>query len=135
MEDITSHSGPWIGLSIQDGTRISEKITLRFSGPKFSGEGNDKDGLFNLEGEYDPEDQWVNITRAYTVAPQNPSQVGYPFIYIGKWDGSMVSGRWMMSTIPSYGGTFEMWPEREELSMDMALEDALQRLVHSEPMR
>lgn len=115
--------------------RISEKIMLRFSGPTFLGEGNDKDGLFNLEGEYDPDDQWVNITRVYTVAPQNPSQVGYPFIYIGKWDGSMVSGRWMMSTIPSYGGTFEMWPEREELSMDMAIQEDVQRLVHSEPMR
>lgn len=135
MEDIRSHSGPWIGLSIQDGLRISEKISISFSGLKFLGEGNDKDGLFNIEGEYDPDDHWVNITRVYTVAPQNPSQVGYPFIYIGKWDGSMVSGRWMMSTIPSYGGTFEMWPEKEELALDLAAEVDLQRLVHGEPMR
>lgn len=119
---MSEHSGKWVGQSIQDGRRITEAIMIAFEGSNFTGSGWDSDGLFDLTGEYDCHDQMVQITRQYTKAPKNPSQVGYPFIYIGRWDGTLVAGRWMMSTMPSYGGTFEMWPEGEEEAFDFMSE-------------
>ncbi len=122
MKEFTSQSGPWVGQSIQDGFRLTEKIMLAFKGNTFSGNGSDVDGDFDLEGEFDPADQMVNIIRRYTFAPRNPSQIGYAFIYIGRWDGYQVSGRWMMSTHPGEGGSFEMWPESEEEARERAIE-------------
>ncbi|MBX3119208.1 MAG: hypothetical protein KF784_09095 [Fimbriimonadaceae bacterium] len=122
MKEFTSHSGPWVGQSIQEGFRLTEKIMILFSGNHFVGEGTDVDGDFNLEGEYDPSDQMVNIVRRYTRVTRNENQVGYPFIYIGKWNGYEVTGRWMMSTSPAQGGPFEMWPESEEEAQERAIE-------------
>lgn len=107
-------SGPWLGQSVQDGLRITESITLTFHGDTFLGNGSDKDGLFNISGEHDPSDNAVSMTRVYSYSPQSPAHVGYPYLYIGRWDGYQIHGRWMMSTHPAYGGTFEMWPEDEE---------------------
>ncbi|MEQ1823376.1 MAG: hypothetical protein ABL949_12780 [Fimbriimonadaceae bacterium] len=114
MRELTSCSGPWLGQSIQDGLRITENITLTFHGSNFLGNGSDKDGLFNLDGEYDEGDDGVMMTRVYTYSPQSPGHVGYPYIYVGKWDGHQIHGRWMMSTHPGYSGPLEMWPEDEE---------------------
>jgi hypothetical protein len=114
VRELTSCSGPWLGQSIQDGLRITENITLSFHGESFLGNGSDKDGLFNLSGEHDPSDNGVMMTRVYTYCNIAPEQAGYPFIYVGRWDGHQIHGRWMMSTHPAYGGTFEMWPEDEE---------------------
>lgn len=122
MKEFTSLSGPWVGQSIQEGFRITEKIVLLFSGHRFTGEGTDVDGDFSLEGEYDPADQMVNMVRRYVRVTRSENQIGYPFIYIGKWDGYQVTGRWMMSTSPAYGGPFEMWPESEEEARERAIE-------------
>lgn len=122
MKEFTSLTGPWVGQSIQEGFRITEKIMIAFKGNAFTGSGSDLDGDFDLEGEFDPADQMVNIIRRYTVAPRNPSQIGYAFIYIGRWDGHQVTGRWMMSTHPGEGGSFEMWPESEEEAKERAIE-------------
>lgn len=97
-----------------------------FHGESFSGRGIDVDGEFDLAGEYDPGDDAVSIVRTYISAPRNPDQVGYPFIYIGRWDGYQISGRWMMSSRPAEGGAFEMWPEDEEVPMPvLEAEEAL----------
>ncbi len=117
MRELTSLSGLWTGQSIQEGFRLTEKITLFFTGDSFRGHGTDVDGEFDLAGEYDPGDHAVSIVRTYAVAYRNPEQVGYPFIYIGRWDGYQNSGRWMMSTLPAIGGSFEMWPQEEEVAM------------------
>jgi hypothetical protein len=123
MKSLTEQSGPWIGQSVQGGIRIHETVSLRFSGNLFTGEGTDSDGHFHLDGEVDPSDDAVQITRRYVVAPKNPGQVGYPFIYLGRWDGYVISGRWMMSSHPGEGGTFEMWPEDERsLSLEQTAE-------------
>ena len=102
---------------------MSEEIELTIRGNQFTGFGSDTDGEFELVGEYDPTDSMVSIVRTYAVSPKNPSQVGYPFIYVGRWTGDYVSGRWMMSTNPGEGDKFEMWPESpEELSISQFTE-------------
>lgn len=116
MRELTSLSGLWTGQSIQEGFRLTEKISLVFHGVSFTGEGTDVDGHFEIAGDYDPSDHAVSIVRTYVLAPRNPGQVGYPFIYIGRWDGYQISGRWMMSTHPAEGGAFEMWPQEEEIA-------------------
>ncbi|MBS1719167.1 MAG: hypothetical protein JST35_01835 [Armatimonadetes bacterium] len=110
---LQDHPGAWFGMSIQEGIRIAEKITLSFGLDSIEGLGTDSDGDFTVDGEYDPSTESVMLVRRYTYSPKNPSQVGYPFIYRGKWDGYCVHGRWMMSTNPGLGGEFEMWPEQE----------------------
>lgn len=122
--EFTSLSGLWTGQSIQDGFRITENITLTFSGDSFTGSGTDCDGVFDLEGEYDPDDDAVSIVRRYIFAPKSPSQVGHPFIYIGRWDGYQVSGRWMDSLYLNFGGPFEMWPQEEEMAMSEMMQEA-----------
>lgn len=120
--EFTSLSGEWTGQSIQDGFRIMERITLKFSGDSFTGFGTDSDGEFELVGEYDPDDGAVSIVRRYVIAPKNPDQVGHPFLYIGRWDGYQVSGRWMDSYHLGYGGPFEMWPQEEEVAIEQMMQ-------------
>jgi hypothetical protein len=132
MREFSSLSGPWVGQSIQDGLRITEAIMLEIRGNSFSGSGTDKDGHFELNGEHDPEDGMVQMTRCYLKAPMSPSQVGYPFVYIGKWNGDFIEGRWMMSTQPQIGGPFEMWPESEEEAL--AVEKAAEEHVFALPV-
>lgn len=124
MRDFRELSGPWTGQSLQDGFRITETIELQISGCAVSGTGSDSDGDFELLGEYDPSDDRVMLERRYVRAPKNPSQVGYPFIYLGRWDGVMVSGRWMMSTQPSFGDGFEMWPRQDEVVLEAQRESS-----------
>lgn len=115
MKEFSAQSGPWVGMSMQEGFRIGEKILLRIYDKYLRGEGTDSDGDFLLDGNFDPATNEVVMTRRYIkVTRPNQSQVGYPFIYVGKWDGMMVSGRWFMSDHPQIGDVFEMWPEREE---------------------
>ncbi|MEZ0326539.1 MAG: hypothetical protein ACAH95_11600 [Fimbriimonas sp.] len=126
-------SGPWTGLSVQDGLRISEAIQLSIRSGSISGSGTDKDGDFELTGSYHERTQRVQLTRRYTYTTE-PSQegVGIPYDYDGVWDGSMVSGRWQMRMLtgrqsadhfgPLLGGPFEMWPNREEDQHELRIE-------------
>lgn len=122
MRDFRELSGPWVGQSLQEGFRITESIVLTIDGCSVRGQGTDSDGDFDLVGEYDPSDDRVMLERRYNRSPKNPEQVGYAFIYLGRWDGTMVSGRWMMSTQPSYGDGFEMWPQREDVALETQFE-------------
>lgn len=120
MKDLSQHSGPWAGWSIQDGLRITESLELRFSGGVVEGTGCDKDGDFQITGSYDSARNIVRLTRRYTWTTE-PSQegVGIPYEYNGTWDGAVVSGRWNPRTSPWYGGPFEMWPiEADEYSLE-----------------
>lgn len=133
MKEFSACSGPWVGQSIQEGRRITEAIEMLIQGCQFSGTGSDADGDFVFEGEYDPSDHMIQFTRRYSrVTRPDQSQIGYPFIYVGRWNGDFVSGRWMMGTMPSYGGTFEMWPESEEEFMTESQEFGRQfvEMVH-----
>ncbi len=115
MKDFNDLSGPWMGWSIQDSLRITERITLSISGGRISGSGSDKDGDFELVGAYIVRTQKVSLTRRYT-RTNEPSQegVGVPYDYEGVWDGTLVSGRWHPIWDPRYGGPFEMWPAEGE---------------------
>jgi hypothetical protein len=130
---LSSCSGPWTGQSVQAGFRLTEQMTLTFRGDSFTGYGTDVDGEFELAGQYDPSDDAVSIVRTYVVAPKNPSQVGYPFLYIGRWDGYQIHGRWMMSTHPGEGGSFEMWPQEEEVAFNEMTEEVAEPEVLALP--
>lgn len=123
MREFSDCSGPWTGQSIQEGFRLTERIDLRIEGGRFSGTGTDVDGEFELEGVYDSRTNLVSMVRRYSVAPKNPEQVGYPFDYSGRWDGSMVFGHWQARTDPLCNGPFEMWPESAEEAINFNLEE------------
>lgn len=132
MKPLDGQSGPWRGWSIQYGMRITEKIKLSIGKGKISGNGTDKDGSFLVEGDYDPEGN-VTLTRTYTRTTE-PSQLGagIPYRYRGRWDGTLVFGRWAPVANPwSDGGPFEMWPEQEEQRLEMAseIEEEIRELV------
>lgn len=143
-----SLSGPWTGWSIQDGFRLSERMSLTISraedasdhrrdfasetAPTFSttdtvilirGWGTDSDGDFSMDGYYVPLNSEVHIVRRYIRAPKNPAQVGYPFFYEGRWNGYCIHGTWRASTEPDNNGPFEMWPESEDEIDDFMFEE------------
>jgi hypothetical protein len=122
MKSLDGLSGPWRGWSIQDGRRITEALSLTISGGKISGRGTDADGSFLVEGTYEVEGS-VSLTRTYT-RTREPSQLGagVPYRYVGKWDGTLVFGRWFPVAHPWYGGPFEMWPENEEERLELSFE-------------
>lgn len=123
MKDFNQLSGPWIGLSTQDGIRIQEAIRLFISDGRIEGTGTDKDGDFELVGSYHARDEQVRITRRYTRVT-NPWQegIGYPYDYEGIWDGAMVHGRWHARGNARTNGPFEMWPSREEDQQELRIE-------------
>ncbi len=146
-------SGPWSGWSIQDGFRLSERLIFKISrsnsccdgGRNFAAAdferheaiefaatqitiiatGTDVDGEFEMAGTFDPLTNEVLMIRRYTRAPKNPSQVGFPFTYEGRWNGYCIFGAWSSPSDPDTCGPFEMWPESqgeiEELSLDELL--------------
>ena len=123
MKNFNELSGPWQGLSVQDGLRISESISLSIRNGHIRGDGCDKDGDFELSGFYQSRNETVMLTRVYSLTTE-PSQagVGIAYDYEGKWDGAMVSGRWHPRSNPYYGGPFEMWPAREEDQEELRIE-------------
>ncbi len=122
-------SGPWRGMSIQDGRRIPEAIRLTISSGRMSGTGTDADGHFNVEGTYDAEGN-VRLTRRYTWTTEPSQQGAYlPYRYMGKWDGTLIAGRWYSLVTQGMGGPFEMWPEREEDLKELAIEFETRELV------
>lgn len=123
MKDFNALSGPWTGMSIQDGLRITEAIYLSIREGTIAGHGTDSDGRFELVGRYDAATRSVFLTRRYTWTTE-PSQAGagIPYDYRGQWDGAIVSGRWSPKSNPWYGGPFEMWPNREEDRRELRIE-------------
>ncbi len=123
MKDFNSLSGPWTGLSTQDGRRIEEAIELRIDHGIILGTGTDADGHFELDGSFDSKTNRVTLTRRYTWTTE-PSQegVGIPYHYDGLWDGLFVSGAWHSRPCPTMGGEFEMWPAREEDRQELGIE-------------
>lgn len=124
MADFSELTGPWLGWSIQEGLRISERMRLIIRGTVIEGEGTDMDGEFELTGSYDPRTERVLLTRRYynTTEPSQ-SGVGIPYDYEGKWDGTLVGGMWHPRANPHYGGEFEMWPDRDEETETLRLEE------------
>ena len=123
MRPLDENSGPWVGWSIQHGRRIHERLRLRIGGGQIAGQGDDADGEFEIEGDYDGSGE-VALVRRYTYCTAGDEGVGIPYLYRGRWDGMMVSGDWRSVAGPYDGGAFEMWPEQalEELGIDFERE-------------
>lgn len=128
MRALDNLSGPWTGWSIQDGRRINETLDFLISSGSISGTGSDADGEFNMEGEYDSEGN-VEMIRRYSFCNSGPEGVGIPYMYLGRWDGQMIHGRWSPVSFRQYGGPFEMWPATEDISIEEML--GVDRLVES----
>lgn len=109
-------------MSIQDGRRISEAIRLTIGNGEIYGSGDDADGTFTLEGNYEGDE--VVLIRRYTTVTSAMGTVGYPYRYLGRWDGAMISGRWAALLAPRLSGPFEMWPEGEEELKELRIEFA-----------
>lgn len=102
-------------------------MTLRIGGGELTGSGEDKDGDFQLNGNYAMDGE-VAIVRQYTYCTAGPEGIGIPYLYRGRWDGSFISGDWRSIYGPSDGGPFEMWPEQaaeEESSAEYEQETVL----------
>lgn len=102
---------------------------LIFNGDEISGGGEDTGGLFVMDGVYDPASQDVVITKTY------PAKLRV--IYRGRWDGVMIAGRSSIYGIKGThsegfydAGSFELWPEDEEVALEKMTETEDQR----EPM-
>lgn len=103
-------SGPWVGWSVQYNQKIHERLEIKIGDGKFAGTGEDADGDFKIEGDYDQGDE-VAIVRKYTYCTLGKEGVGIPYLYRGRWDGSTISGEWKPVAGPFDGGPFEMWPD------------------------
>jgi hypothetical protein len=77
MRSLDETSGPWVGWSVQYNRKIHEKMRLLVGGGSISGTGEDADGDFDLEGNYDPSGD-VAIVRRYTFGTWGPEGVGIP---------------------------------------------------------
>ncbi|RYG26914.1 hypothetical protein EON82_01480 [bacterium] len=116
MRELKDCSGPWVGFWIQGSQRGSMRLTLRFWDETVEGEGDDFIGDFTIRGEYSAVMNEVSFTKTY------PTHL---VLYKGSWDGAMISGEWEFSrrmrfVVPR--GGFEIWPEREEESIERQLE-------------
>jgi hypothetical protein len=123
MRSIEETSGPWLGWSIQFNKRIHEKMTLRVESGAITGSGEDADGDFELDGNYDAGGE-VAIVRRYTYCTSGPEGIGIPYLYRGRWDGAHIAGSWGTIFGGHDGGPFEMWPE--DGSLELNTEEALQ---------
>jgi hypothetical protein len=80
------------------------------------GAGSDQDGPFTLSGVYDPGTETVQILKAY------PTLL---VCYEGSWNGRFINGVSVIGhPIPVDLGTFEMWPESEETTLDQLMGEA-----------
>lgn len=116
MRELKDCSGPWVGFWIQGSRRGSMRLILRFGDETIEGEGDDFIGDFTVSGEYSVVTNGVGFTKTYRT---------HLVLYNGTWDGAMISGEWEFSRrmrfVVSRGG-FEIWPEREEESIEEQLE-------------
>ncbi len=110
MRALDETSGPWVGWSVQLPRKIHERMILRIGAGKIVGTGEDADGDFIVEGDYDAGGD-VAIVRHYTYCTAGPEGIGIHSLYRGRWDGSAVSGDWHFLGGSYDGGPFEMWPE------------------------
>lgn len=107
MRDIRACSGPWKGIWTQGAVRgTMHAFRLRFSGDAISGDGQDLDGPFMMEGTVDPTGTHVDLAKRYWHTGVR---------YIGTWNGSFIAGESIIGSADDNDrGTFEMWPEGED---------------------
>jgi hypothetical protein len=85
-------------------------MSLSFShGGEIIGSGSDDSGEFDVSGEFEHSD--VVLVKDYKA---------WDVRYFGTWDGSMISGRWTITSDGFYdAGTFEIWPEVESIELNV----------------
>lgn len=79
---------------------------LSIANGSISGMGTDRVGPFVLDGTIDRYLGRVLLVKKYG---------SHSLTYKGSWNGSMLSGMW--SGGPWHNGTFEMWPEQDEMNV------------------
>ena len=97
-------------------------MTLHVGAGKIAGTGEDADGDFVVEGDYEMNGD-VAMVRHYTYCTSGPEGIGVLSVYRGRWDGGAVSGDWRFISGED-GGPFEMWPE--DASEDIRFEEIRQ---------
>lgn len=96
------------------------RLSLNFSAGRIRGNGSDENGAFDVIGEY-----------AGEIARLAKSYGSHIVRYDGRWDGASIAGPWTIH----YGGfvdrgEFEMWPERESVTVEEILalaDEAIER--------
>ena len=122
MRALDETSGPWVGWSVQLPRKIHERMVLHVGGGKISGTGEDADGDFVVEVDYESSGE-VALGRHYTYCTSGPEGIGQLSVYRGRWDGGAISGEWHFIS-ENDGGPFEMWPE--DASGELNIEEARQ---------
>lgn len=80
-------------------------MTLVIRECRIFGGGRDRDGVFSILGEYEPETDGVRLLKAYS---------DIRVWYTGRWNGQFVSGSSTIECWPFVDyGEFELWPENE----------------------
>ncbi|AIE84069.1 hypothetical protein [Fimbriimonas ginsengisoli] len=94
-------------------------MRLTFDGCRIAGGGSDNDGPFTLSGTYDPGTETVQLMKAYRILLVS---------YEGSWNGRFITGVSVIGhPFPFDLGTFEMWPEAEETSLEELIEAVADR--------
>jgi hypothetical protein len=89
------------------------RMTLDFEGGTIEGHGCDDTGPFVVVGSYESTD-FVELIKGYST---------HLFRYEGQWDGTMICGKSHQVGMPSNRGTFEMWPEGEDMTIEQMSEE------------
>jgi hypothetical protein len=113
--------GVWVGIWHQFDHRGHMRMNLNFSQGTIEGKGSDDTGAFVAVGSYEATD-FVELIKGYST---------HMFRYEGQWDGTMIYGKSFQVGLPSNRGTFEMWPEGEDLTVEQMNEE-LQDVVLGE---
>lgn len=92
------------------------RLTLTFREQYIEGKGSDRVGPFHIRGLYTAETESVSFVKSYPT---------HAIDYAGTWDGSMIFGHWELRRrlrFTADRGEFEIWPEREEETVERATE-------------
>lgn len=127
MRDLGELSGVWVGWWIQWGKRGHMRLTLNFSGGRIRGSGTDDTGPFDVIGEYVGDS--ARMAKSYG---------RYVVLYDGRWNGASIAGPWEIPhDLIVNRGEFEMWPERESVTIEeiLALADEAIEVRETVPAR
>lgn len=121
MRTLEDCSGNWVGIWTQFGIRGHMRLQLSFSGGSAEGHGSDDTGGFVVVGSYE-RSFTVELAKAYST---------HVFCYEGQWDGAMISGASYQLGDNSNWGTFEMWPEGNDMNVESMEEVGSHALTHA----
>lgn len=106
------------------GKRGHMRMTLTFGGGRIRGSGTDDSGPFGVIGEY--EGETVRMAKAYMT---------HIVLYDGRWNGASIAGQGEVpNDVIRNVSEFEMWPEREGVTVEEILARADEAIELREPI-